>query len=58
MEIKMSPNNSPVVCDGYVKYRKADIDTLVHSGPPKTKCHMSERRNKTIYKNKVTIKYT
>ena len=26
---KMSPNNSPVVCDGYVKFDEAEVDRLV-----------------------------
>ena len=31
MGIKMSPKqfNSPVVCDGYVKYEEAEVDILV-----------------------------
>ena len=29
MGIKMSQNNSPVVCDGYVKYEGAEVDRLV-----------------------------
>ena len=29
MGIKMHQNNSPVVCDGYVKYKEAEVDRLV-----------------------------
>ena len=29
MGIKMSPNNFPVVCDGDVKYKEAEVDRLV-----------------------------
>ena len=29
MEIKSHQNNSPVVCDGYVKYEEAEVDRLV-----------------------------
>ena len=29
MGIKMSPENSPVVCDGNVKYEEAEVDRLV-----------------------------
>ena len=29
MGIKISPKNSPVVCDGYVKYEEAEVDRLV-----------------------------
>ena len=25
----MSPKNSPVICDGYVKYEEAEVDILV-----------------------------
>ena len=28
MGIKMSETNSPLVCDGYVRYDKAEIDRL------------------------------
>ena len=29
MGIKMSLNNTSVVCDGYVKYEEAEVDRLV-----------------------------
>ena len=29
MGIKMSPEQFPVVCDGYVKYEEAEVDRLV-----------------------------
>ena len=29
MGIKCHQNNSPVVCDGYVKYEEAEVDRLV-----------------------------
>ena len=29
MGIEMSPNNSPVVCDGCVKYEEAKVDRLL-----------------------------
>ena len=29
MGIEMSQKNSPVVCDGYVKYEEAGVDRLV-----------------------------
>ena len=29
MGIKNKQNNSPVVCDGYVKYEEAEVDRLV-----------------------------
>ena len=31
MGIKMSPKNSPVVCDDYVKYEEAEVDRLLLS---------------------------
>ena len=36
MEIKMSQNNSPVVCDGYVKYEEGEVDILEHVAILKT----------------------
>ena len=29
MEIKVSPKQFPVVCDGYLKYAEAEVDRLV-----------------------------
>ena len=29
MGFKFHQNNSPVVCDGYVKYEEAEVDRLV-----------------------------
>ena len=29
MGIKVSPKQFPVVCDGYVKYEKTEVDRLV-----------------------------
>ena len=29
MEIKINQNNSPVLCDGYVKYEEEGVDRLV-----------------------------